>query len=130
LAGKEVHVVQANHNLELAEELVARNPLKFKDWAIIAAFYSAVHFIEAFRANLGSHSRNHEDRLKFVRDNAERKIEFKFKRLYQNSRSLRYLLNHGKNSPKGDWFKDNTVKERVKKDLFTIQIYVLNKLFI
>lgn len=42
------HWDQAQHNKALANQLIACHPIAFRDWAIIVAFYSAPHFVEAF----------------------------------------------------------------------------------
>ena len=46
MAAKEVHVAQARHNEELAAKLVDDPP--FHDWGVTAAFYAAIHFVEAW----------------------------------------------------------------------------------
>ncbi len=44
MASKTVHQSQANHNEEIANELVKGN---YYDWACTTAFYSALHYVEA-----------------------------------------------------------------------------------
>ena len=40
------HIRQAQHDEDLAKKLV-ENGYQFKDWAVTAAFYAAVHYFEA-----------------------------------------------------------------------------------
>jgi hypothetical protein len=43
---------------------------EFPDWVVVAAFYTAVHWIELLRARDGDgHSTAHEDRLAYVQHN-------------------------------------------------------------
>lgn len=46
MSSRSVHIQQARHNAALARELVS-NGYRCRDWAIIAAFYAAVHYFEA-----------------------------------------------------------------------------------
>ena len=46
MSSRSVHIRQARHNAALARELV-RAGYRSRDWAIIAAFYAAVHYFEA-----------------------------------------------------------------------------------
>ena len=46
MSSRSVHIQQARHNEGLAKELV-RAGYRARDWAIIAAFYAAVHYFEA-----------------------------------------------------------------------------------
>ena len=59
------HIDQANHNEQCAQFLIDDSP-QFRDWAITAAFYSAVHLAEASfstRSDIG-HSATAKDRGK------------------------------------------------------------------
>ena len=46
MSGHIVHILQAQHNEELARKLV-EDGYQFKDWAVTALFYAAVHYFEA-----------------------------------------------------------------------------------
>jgi len=46
MAKYEVHLSQADHNEKLANKLLSEPP--FHDWAITAAFYSVIHYVEAW----------------------------------------------------------------------------------
>ena len=55
------HLRQAEHNRVLIETLDPKDP-RFLDWIVTAAFYAAVHFIEAWLAGINQHSSTHTDR--------------------------------------------------------------------
>lgn len=44
------------------------NPLE-ADWAVTMLFYSAVHFLEAYRASKGHRSLSHQTRENYMREN-------------------------------------------------------------
>lgn len=46
MATREAHIDQAKHNRNFAKQLLQVAP-EFRDWAVIAAFYAAVHYVEA-----------------------------------------------------------------------------------
>ncbi len=55
------HIRLANHNHDLMLHLLQSG--RFGDWATTAAFYKAVHIVEAvFAADMGKHSTSHVDR--------------------------------------------------------------------
>jgi len=61
---KDVHLLKAERNEGFALSL----PLDWQpriDWALIALFYSAMHYVEAYFANRNTHIRSHT-----ARDNA------------------------------------------------------------
>lgn len=66
MADKAVHLAQAKHNEQLAGKLLEDPP--FQDWAITAAFYSAVHYIEGF---LFDRPEQHTETSIPVRDDGE-----------------------------------------------------------
>ena len=116
------HWEQANHNRALAHELI-QNPMKYKDWAIVVAFYAAVHYIEAFRSDLdGSHSEDHHQRAKFVKRKTNNwAVRTAYENLYQASRFLRYLEYKGMTKPPyGQWLPESDAKGHVTADLESI----------
>ena len=46
MSSRSIHIQQAKHNEALAKELVSSG-YRYKDWAVIAAFYAALHYFEA-----------------------------------------------------------------------------------
>ena len=58
---KQKHIEQAEHNHSFWQSLdVTRTD--YLDWIVIGMFYEAVHWVEAFLASTGHHSRNHHER--------------------------------------------------------------------
>lgn len=46
MSSRAVHLRQARHNEGLAKEFI-RSGYRYRDWAVIAAFYAALHYFEA-----------------------------------------------------------------------------------
>lgn len=46
MSSRAAHIRQARHNAALAQELI-RGGYRYRDWAVVAAFYAAVHYFEA-----------------------------------------------------------------------------------
>ena len=46
MSSRSAHINQARHNEALARELV-NGGYRYRDWAVIAAFYAAIHYFEA-----------------------------------------------------------------------------------
>lgn len=62
------------------------------EWVITMAFYTAVHFVEASRANRGAHSSSHADRNAYVKTEISlRSIKTLYDKLYTASLVARYL---------------------------------------
>jgi hypothetical protein len=62
------------------------------DWAVVCAFYTAVHLIEHLRALDGQHSRDHQDRLQYVQTD-HRDIHSEYHALLNASKLARYEAN-------------------------------------
>ena len=56
------HLSQAESNERFAEGIAAL-PTRFPDWEIIALFYSALHYADAFLATQGIHPGSHDSRI-------------------------------------------------------------------
>jgi hypothetical protein len=70
--GEHVQKADGDANFALALPLTSQPNI---DWALIALFYAAMHYIEAYMATKGQHLRSHETRDKMVaRDSNLRKI--------------------------------------------------------
>ena len=124
------HIEQAEHNKSFAEQLIETKPMLYKDWAVIGAFYSAVHFIEAYRANKnGDHSDGHLNRNLFVIQEFPKKISKAYMKLSRLSRILRYLELAGKIYPsKGTWINDADVMAFVTISLINVEEEVKTQL--
>lgn len=128
MARKSFHQQQASHSEELANELINQVPLKFKDWAVIAAFYAAVHYVEAFMAKAKKHPKSHTARLAWVNSRGDLLDDAKdaYKELYDTSVMLRYLTNGA--SARGAWLRDQDVAEMVTTGLALLRSEVLTQL--
>ncbi|MBP8972983.1 MAG: hypothetical protein KBH93_03840 [Anaerolineae bacterium] len=95
------HIEQARHNEECANFLLENAP-EFRDWAITAAFYAAVHLVEACftsRRDIGhtetardraQDEEKHRYRARKVRELARGAYD-SYKDLYEASSNVRYL---------------------------------------
>lgn len=87
----ESHLSKAEHNKRFLFDYLMGILEKCPDWASIVAFYSALHFIEAFlKKNYGKNFEHHEERHRFLSQNVPRKIFSAYYRLYDLGFSSRY----------------------------------------
>ena len=88
---KHQHLAQANHN----EDFVAKRDLiasEFNDWAMIAIFHAALHYVEAyFDDKLNFHNTNHPERAMNIRK-CLRQIQHDYEDLKNDAKSARYDL--------------------------------------
>ncbi len=89
MATQSQHRVKARGNRAFLDEIDASARA---DWAVVVAFYTAVHLIEDVRAGGSRHSLNHRERLDFVRVH-HRAIFVQFQHLYTRSLLARYDSN-------------------------------------
>jgi len=61
------------------------NKTPYKDWAVLGAFYSALHYVEAYLAKHGIHPINHGERYKCITRDA------KLKPIWRSYRDLKHL---------------------------------------
>jgi len=94
------HIKQAKHNAACAAKLLGEKV--YRDWAITATFYAAIHFAEAgFAATDVGHSENkgsqaespHDVREELIRDNFGNVCWRSYRKLREASRNVRYLPN-------------------------------------
>lgn len=70
MASRARHIEQARQNAEVARLLMQDAPdgsCRWQ-WAMTAAFYAALHYVEAFLADLNLHSVDHHDRDTLLAD--------------------------------------------------------------
>ncbi|MDI6639174.1 MAG: hypothetical protein QME82_09780 [Bacillota bacterium] len=128
------HWDQAQHNKALANQLIACHPIAFRDWAIIVAFYSALHFVEAFldftegrhcsrEYRLKGYESLHEYRKDVVASQFPADIATSYEKLYRLSVMFRYLEFQGHQAPgtKAGWIGDPEVVRLVNTDLASIE---------
>ena len=83
------HRTKARGNRDFLSEI---DPSARSDWAVVVAFYTAVHLVEQVRAVGGEHSKNHKDRIDYLGIH-HRAIAAQFYMLYSASRLSRYDSN-------------------------------------
>jgi hypothetical protein len=66
LPSQQEHLVQARHNEALAAVVLRASP-RHADWAVVATFYAALHYAEAYLASQGLHSPNHAARAQSMK---------------------------------------------------------------
>jgi len=111
-----VHIKQADHNRQVALALLQQEP--FHDWAITAAFYSAIHLFEAWLYHRGpKHSETdiprddkgdlkfspHAWREKLVTDRLPRHAFKDYRHLKESSETARYLSLPRSAGPGANW---------------------------
>jgi hypothetical protein len=101
------HIRQAKHNLECAERFLSN--AECRDWAITAAFYAAIHFVEAgltsypdaeLKGSLGDDS-YHNRRQDLVRTKFGPECFKRYRKLREASQNVRYLADWGRKSSTG-----------------------------
>jgi hypothetical protein len=90
LPTKEEHTAKAEGNAAFALSLPLENQAK-TDWALIALFYAAMHYVEAYLSTIGQHLRGHTTRDNAVgRDSNPRKIYHEYQDLKYYGYNARY----------------------------------------
>lgn len=86
-----LHLLKAERNKGFLFEYLMAILDKCPDWASIVAFYSALHFIEAFlKRKYGIDFERHEERHTFLSQNIPRRIFSAYYRLYDLGFTSRY----------------------------------------
>ncbi len=127
------HVDQAKHNEECANFLLNKAP-EFRDWAVTAAFYAAVHCVEACfssRSDIGhtetapdrGKTQEHVYRLKKVRTLAGSRAFRSYQKLFNASLDVRYLTkSSGGRLTAVDYYDDAAVRSLVQVTLPEVRI--------
>lgn len=135
MASQSNHWEQGEHNQELAVDLAEQSPLKYKDWAVITAFYASVHYVEAYLSLFGVHCNKnikenespHGYRKRMVM-NFLPELEVAYRELHNNSNTVRYLINNAESTPKGDIYTEKDIDRLVKEQLKQIKDNAWNKI--
>jgi hypothetical protein len=86
-----LHLLKAERNKRFIFEYLVSILDKCPDWASIVAFYSALHFMEAFlKKQYGTDFEHHEERHLFMSQNIPRAIFSAYYRLYDLGFTSRY----------------------------------------
>jgi hypothetical protein len=84
------HITKADGNAAFAMSLPLDSQTRI-DWPLIALFYAAMHYVEAYLATLGQHVRSHTTRDTFLgRDANLRKIYSEYQDLKFYGYAARY----------------------------------------
>lgn len=112
------HVTKAEGNASFALSLPLKNQPQV-DWALIALFYAAMHYVEAYLAP-NTHLKSHESRDKYIiRDSHLRGIFKEYAHLKYFGYGARYEV-YG--------FKDTHFKNEAIKDYETVKAHIAKKL--
>jgi len=109
------HLKKAEHNVRFLLTISD----DYADWLATAAFYAAVHYLEAMFAEQGIHSRDHEGRKAFVRRNYP-SLKKAYNALYNAALDSRYESEEH-SLPAGE-----VRQELIARRLRHIQSYVLS----
>ena len=124
------HVAQAKHNLDCAEKFLQGGGCD--DWAITAAFYSAVHFAEAgFAMTEIEHTESscpdgeepHAYRARAIKENFGVPCWKSYRKLREASFNVRYLAlwKSGRIGTALGYYSPNDASQFVKQDLLTVR---------
>ena len=84
------HVTKADGNAAFALSLTLDNQTRI-DWALVALFYAALHYVEAYLAGANQHLRSHTTRDNVIgRDAYLKRIYFEYQDLKFYGFSARY----------------------------------------
>jgi hypothetical protein len=87
LSSKDEHLDKARHN----EQAAAAFPSAYRDWSVVAIFYSALHYIEIQLSIEGTNPTSHEKRDPIIaKHHLLRNIWNPYKKLNVLSRNARY----------------------------------------
>jgi hypothetical protein len=123
------HISQANHNEDCANLLLSTAP-RYRDWAITAAFYAAVHLAEAAfstRRDVGhtetaldrKDREKHQYRQDKIRELA-RPAYASYRKLYNASSVVRYLV-VGDDKLARDYYSSEDARRLVTVHLPTVR---------
>lgn len=120
MAAPASHLAEARANRAHAQYLLAHhtgNPTALR-WAVTAAFYAAVHGMEAYLAGMGQTGENHKKRKQLLRDPAHgvpMNVYQAYRRLEDASHGARYLVRQ---------FTPDDVRRLLNSQLATVAQFV------
>ncbi len=86
---EEMHRAAARRNEDLAARLADDAP----EWAVVVAFYAALHWVDAYFARQGRHPRTHLERVRWIQqEEALRPIYDPYRTLRDRADAARYSL--------------------------------------
>ncbi len=111
MSKKIAHIKQAKHNEQVAWDLLAPQ-LRHFDWSVVAIFYSSVHYVESSWAEVGIHSRDHDERKALLEKHHYKDYELKLncKILQGQGWIARYLSDDRQNEEEAqNFFNDESI---------------------
>jgi len=114
---RQEHVTKAEGNASFALSL-ALDRQSHIDWALIALFYAALHYVEAYLSPI--HLRSHDSRDKYINK------ESHLRRIFKEYSHLKFFGFNARYEVYG--FKAEQVKEEAAKDYETIKAHITKKL--
>ena len=92
MASVNQHLRQARHNESLANMLLSDSPVRYPDWAVTAAFYAALHYVDYyFMCTASVAPARHDIRSSYInRDSRAKKIRFEYQNLRDRCDEGRY----------------------------------------
>lgn len=115
---REQHVTKADGNAAFALSLPLDNQSQI-DWALVALFYAAMHYVEAYLAPT-VHLKSHETRDTYISREAH------LRRIFKEYAHLKYFGFNARYEVYG--FKPKDVKDEAAKDYETIKTHIATKL--
>ena len=89
---KEEHLQQAEHNEKFFRSFDLEKT-EFRDWAVVSAFYAAVHWINAYLLTQGCRPKNHRTRDNAIRMYAvTKKVAWEYSELKNHAFNARYMV--------------------------------------
>lgn len=115
------HLLKAKRNKKILSKYLMQIIDKCPDWVAVVAFYTALHFVEAFlKRNHGINFKRHEERHTFMSEHV-REIYPAYYRLYDLGFKARYKSI--KDAPNFD-----DADSAVKYDLADVEKFVIERL--
>ncbi len=110
---------RAEHNERFFKYVSAKHD-EFADWAVVAAFYVAVRYVDAyFQSERGDRPVDHIERNRWVATSPKTAMIFrKYRELYQQARTARYELST---------FSERDVQRLVSNQLIPIKTHLLRQ---
>lgn len=114
------HIEKAQRN----EEVALLIQVSYPEWAVIALFYAAMHYVEAFffvqktARGLPQHYDTHVDRRKAIAQRAKR-IYVDYETLFGDSLAARYKYEH---------FSSDDVDSLRDTEFKAVKAYIVNRL--
>ena len=91
MAAEQDHVRRAERNLAFYNSF-ALDTTPYRDWAVTALFYSALHYVDARLDAFNIHPDNHPERGQAVGEKLSRRLYRSYRELQEKSEDARYRL--------------------------------------